>query len=239
MALYARQGAPGKGGSPGAFKGKGQVVDAAIYEAVWGVMEGVICDYDGAGIVRKPSGSTITGIVPTNTYNTKDGKAIVIGANSDSLFKRLLTQAGRSDIAKDPKFATNVDRVRHQPELDAAIEAWTNSLTAEEVLVQVQKANVPNGLIYSVADIDADPQYNARGMIEVLQVPELNRTIKVPGLCPKLTGTPGKSNWAGGWLGEHTEEIIRDVLKYSNDEARTLVDDGSLIWPDRIQKPWM
>ena len=133
--------------------GRGQVIDTALYEAVFNLLEGVVPEFDGAGIVREPSGSTLTGIVPTNTYLCKDGKYVIIGGNGDSIFKRLCHAMGRSDLADDPRLADNAGRVEHEKELDDAILAWTSQLTSEELLQSLEEARVPGGPIYSVADI--------------------------------------------------------------------------------------
>ncbi|CAK9029346.1 Succinyl-CoA--D-citramalate CoA-transferase, partial [Durusdinium trenchii] len=234
MALFAKQkgndraaGAHGKGGV--------QIVDAAIYEAVWGIMEGVLPDYDGANLVREPSGSTVSGIVPTNTYMTKDGKQIVIGANSNALFKRLMKAIGRSDLADSDQYDDNQKRVTHQDFLDKTIGDWAATKTAEEVMQDVQEAQVPNGLIYSITDIVTDPQYNSRGMIEEVDVPSLNRTLRIPGMSPKLSKTPGKTEWAGPELGQHSAEVFFDVLGYDQSKVDALVADGSIIWPQAKQ----
>jgi crotonobetainyl-CoA:carnitine CoA-transferase CaiB-like acyl-CoA transferase len=130
--------------------GKGQVVDVAIYESVFNMLESVVPEFDGAGVVREPSGTTLTGIVPTNTYRCADGRFIVIGGNGDSIFKRLMQVAGRSDLADDERLRDNAGRVRHQGEIDDAINAWTGTLNANEVLAQLDQAAVPNGPINSV-----------------------------------------------------------------------------------------
>lgn len=223
MALFARQ-----KGNPNA---RSQVVDASIFESVWNVMEGVLCDYDGEGLVRGPSGSTLTGIVPTNTYPTKDNKAVVIGSNSTALFKRLMIALDRPDIAENKEFEDNQNRVKAQDFLDGVIEEWTRRHTADEVMAVVNKAQVPNSLIYSIEDIVADPQYKARGMIEEVHIPSLDRSLKIPAMSPKFSKTPGGTRWPGAELGSHTQEIL-DLVKYSPEQVKTLIEDGSLIWPE-------
>jgi len=216
LALYARD--------SGRLKGqRGQVVDASIVESVFGIMEGVLPDYSGAGIVRQPSGSTVTGIVPTNTYRCKDGKSVVVGANSDQLFKRLFTQMGRADMAADPRFAHNQGRVEHVALLDATIEAWTLTKTADEVVAEVTKAEVPNGLIYSIEDVVNDPHYQARGVLEPVAIPTLERPLLVPALGPKLSDTPGQTRWAGPRVGEHTREVLCGLLNLSEAEYNALL----------------
>jgi len=218
-------------------KGKGgQTVDSSIYESVFQLMEGVLCDYDGAGLIREPSGSTVTGIVPTNTYPTCDGKAVVIGSNSDALFKRLMTVMDRQDLADSDLYDSNQKRVQHQEFLDQTIAEWCSKFTAEEVMKKVDEAAVPNGLIYSIEDIVSDPQYNARGMIEEVNVPSLSRTLKIPGLSPKLDKTPGKTTWAGPELGEHSKHVFKDILKMSSSQILAHVENGDIIWPEEYAK---
>ena len=230
LALFARD-RKSKPPTSGTQAVRGQVVDAAIYEAVFGLMEGVLPDYSGAGIVRGPSGSTVTGIVPTNTYRTKDGKGIVIGANGDALFKRLMTRMGRPDLADDPRFANNQKRVEHQAFLDATIEEWTKSMTAKEVKQAVDEAQVPNGLIYSIVDICEDPQYKAREQLERVSVPSLppGRDLLIPAVGPKLDKTPGGTAWPGAKLGQHTRDVVCGVLGYSDSDFARLVQDGVVV----------
>mmetsp|Transcript_4453 Transcript_4453/g.7836 ORF Transcript_4453/g.7836 Transcript_4453/m.7836 type:complete len:460 (+) Transcript_4453:126-1505(+) len=229
MALFARKSHHAGNGF--------QVVDTSIVESVWGIMEGVLPDYDGAGLVREPSGSTVTGIVPTNTYPTKDNKAVVIGANSNTLFKRLMTAMERDDLAESDKYNDNQKRVEHQAFLDDLIGSWTKERTSEEVLAAIGEAQVPNGLIYSIEDIVKDPQYNARGMIEEVDIPQLGRTLKIPGMSPKFSKTPGKTQWAGCELGEHSEEVLSTLLGYSGRKILDLCDEGAVLWPENISKP--
>ena len=141
--------------------GEGQVVDVAIFEAIFNLLEGVIPEYDGAGVIRQPSGSTITGIVPSNTYRCKDDKLIVIGANTQSMFKRLAETMGRPQMAEDPRFADNAGRVEHQEEVDSTIEQWTLGLTSPDALDLLDQAGVAAGPIYDVKDMFADPQFRA------------------------------------------------------------------------------
>jgi crotonobetainyl-CoA:carnitine CoA-transferase CaiB-like acyl-CoA transferase len=208
-------------GKPG---GAGQVVDVAIYESVFNMLESVVPEFDGAGLVRGPSGSTLTGIVPTNTYPCADGKFVIIGGNGDSIFQRLMRAAGRDDLADDPRLADNAGRVTHQEEVDDAISRWTATLGSVEVLERLAEAGVPSGPIYSVEDMMADPQYQARGMFETVQVD--GEALKIPAIAPVLDDTPGETLWPGPALGEHNEEILGGRLGYSGDELRRLADDG-------------
>jgi len=194
-----------RGKAPG-----GQVVDVAIYESVFNMLEGVVPEYDGAGVVREPSGSTITGIVPTNTYRCADGKYVVVGGNGDSIYQRLMRAIGRPEMADAPRFATNAKRVENEREIDAAISAWTGALASGEVLDALRAADVPNGPIYSVADMLADPHFNARGMFETVQVG--GKPLKIPAIPPLLGETPGRTDAPGPALGAHTDEVLERVL---------------------------
>ncbi len=202
----------------------GQVVDVAIFEAVFNMMEAAIPEYDRLGMVRGPSGTTITGVVPTNTYPCCDGRYIIIGGNGDSIFKRLMTAAGRPDLAEDPKLADNVGRVEHQEHVDGAIADWTRTLAASEVLAALEEARVPAGLIYTVADMVDDPHYQARGLFETVDAG--GRPLKLPAIIPKLTGTPGRTEWAGPAVGEHTRTVLGEVLGLSDDDLVALADKG-------------
>jgi len=193
-------------------------------------MEGVLPDYSGAGLVRGPSGSTLTGIVPTNTYRTKDGRSIVIGANGDALFKRLMNKIGRPDLAEDPRFANNQLRVKHQEFLDETIEEWTLRHTALEAAKIAEDASVPNGLIYTIEDIVDDEQYKARGRLEPVRVPSLpDRDLLIPAVGPKLGATPGATLWPGPRLGQHTKHVLCDVLDVSEKDFAALVREG-VVW---------
>ena len=207
-----------------AIGGAGQVVDVAIYESVYNVLEAMVPEYDGAGIVREPSGSTLTGIVPTNTYPCADGRYVIIGGNADSIFKRLMRAAGRDDLAGDPRLADNAGRVAHQREVDDAIAEWTRTLDSDRALEVLDAAGVPAGPIYSVADMMGDPHYNARGLFETVEV--AGEPLKVPALTPKLGTTPGATLWPGPELGAHNREVYMGSLGLDEDELRSLASDG-------------
>ena len=194
-----------RGKAPG-----GQVVDVAIYESVFNMLEGVVPEYDGAGVVREPSGSTITGIVPTNTYRCADGRYVVIGGNGDSIFQRLMRAIGRPEMAEDERYASNARRVENEREIDAAISAWTGARAAAAVLDALREAEVPNGPIYSVADMVADPHFVARGMFETVRVG--GKPLKIPAIPPLLGETPGRTDAPGPALGAHTDEVLERVL---------------------------
>jgi succinyl-CoA---D-citramalate CoA-transferase len=187
--------------------GKGQVVDVALYEAVFNMMESSLPEYDMFGEIRERRGRNLTGIVPSNTYLARDGQHVVIGANADSIFKRLMNVMGRADLAEDASLADNAGRSKRADELDQAIGAWTAKHDADEVVRMLNEAQVPNGKIYSIADIARDPQYLAREMIREVRLPDGAR-LKVPGVVPKLSATPGDIGWVGPRLGEHTESVL-------------------------------
>ncbi|GAB4171049.1 MAG: CoA transferase [Rhodocyclaceae bacterium] len=187
--------------------GRGQVVDVALYEAVFNMMESALPEYDRYGVVRNRTGTNLTGIVPSNTYLSRDGRHIVIAANADSIFKRLMNAMGRSDLAEDPELAGNEGRSKRAAELDAAIGAWAAGLDARDLTRRLDEAGVPNGPIYSIADIAADPQYAAREMIRSVTLPD-GSTLKVPGVVPRLCDTPGDIGWPGPALGSHTDEVL-------------------------------
>ena len=204
----------------------GQVVDVAIYESVFNMLEGVVPEYDGAGVVREPSGSTITGIVPTNTYRCADGRYVVVGGNGDSIYQRLMRAMGRPEMAEDPRFATNAKRVEHEREIDVAISAWTGANASAKVLEVLREADVPNGPIYSVADMMVDPHFNARGMFETVSV--AGKPLKIPAIPPLLGETPGRTEAPGPRLGAHTDEVLQQVLGLSERERAELRAAGAI-----------
>lgn len=203
----------------------GQVIDVALYEAMFNLMEGMVPEYDGAGEIRQPSGSTLTGIVPTNTYLCADDKHVVIGANGDSIFIRLMQAMGRADLATDPRYADNAGRVEHEATIDGAISEWTASLTSDAVIAALEAADVPVGPIYAVDDMLADPHYQARGLFEEVTTP--NGALKIPAILPKLSDTPGATDWPGGEVGTHTDEILQ-ALGLEDNEREQLRQDGHI-----------
>lgn len=186
--------------------GLGQVVDVALYEAVFNMMEGALPEYALFGAVREREGTTLTGIVPSNTYTSADHKHIIVGGNGDSIFKRLMVLVGRPDLAEDPGLADNAGRVPRAGELDEAIGGWIARHDAEFVLKALSEAQGPAGKTYSIADIARDPQYQAREMIREVQLAD-GTALKVPGVIPKLSRTPGDIG-IGPELGEHTEQVL-------------------------------
>jgi len=204
--------------------GEGQVVDVALYESIFNLLEGMVPEYDGAGVVREPSGTTVTGIVPTNTYRCDDGKYVVIGGNGDSIFKRLMTVAGRSDMAADPALADNAGRVLHEAEIDKALGLWCGQHSSTHVINVLEEARVPVGPIYSVADMLNDPQYQARGLFEQVEID--GKPLKIPAILPRLAGTPGRTEWPGGDLGSHNRDVLQGLLGLDDDELAQLAADG-------------
>ena len=205
---------------------KGQVIDTALYEASFNLLEGVVPEFDGAGVVREPSGSTLTGIVPTNTYRCADGKFIVIGANGDSIFKRLCDVMGKPGMGHDPRLENNAGRVEHEPEIDAAIEEWTGSMPSARVLALLETARVPSGPIYSVADMMVDPHFNARGLFEEVDVN--GKPLKIPAMVPKFSETPGRTDWAGPEVGAFNNEVYGELLGLDEAEIADLKKRGVL-----------
>lgn len=202
----------------------GQVVDVALYESMFNLMEAVVPEFSGAGVIREPSGTTVTGIVPTNTYRCKDGKYVVIGGNGDSIFQRLMEVAGRSDLATDPRMSNNAGRVEHELEIDNALAAWCMSKSANEILQLLEAARVPAGPIYNVRDMFSDPHFQARGMFENVEIN--GKPLTIPAILPKLAATPGRTDWPGGEIGSHTKNILQSVLHFSDEEIEKLKREG-------------
>lgn len=209
---------------------RGQVVDIAIYETMFNLMEAVVPEYDYAGVVRECSGSTITGIVPSNTYTSLDKKNIVIAANTDTLFVKLMNAIGQHEMASDAKYRTNADRVKFQQEIDDAVAQWTATQPLETVVEVMEKFQVPVGLVYSVEDMLKDEHYNHREMFEDVQI-DGGRSLKIPAIVPKLKGTPGRTLWAGRKLGQDTRQVLRDELKRSESDIEALLRDKIVFEP--------
>ncbi len=187
--------------------GRGQYVDVALYESVFNLMESVLPEYDMFKMVRERTGSALPGIVPSNTYVTRDGKFVVIGANADSIFKRMMRAIGRPDLADDPQLAHNDGRVARTEEIEQVIGGWVAQHGLDHVLAVLEKAEVPSDKIYSIADIAADPHFQARDMIRQYTLKD-GKPLKLPGIVPRLSETPGDTRWVGPELGEHTAEIL-------------------------------
>ncbi|KWK02370.1 CaiB/BaiF CoA transferase family protein [Burkholderia stagnalis] len=205
--------------------GAGQVVDVALYEAVFNMMESVVPEYGVYGMVRERTGASLPGIVPSNTYACSDG-SIVIGGNSDPIFKRLMKAIERDDLADDPALAHNDGRVPRTREIDDAIAAWLAPRTIDAALEVLNAADVPAGRIYSVADMFTDPQFVARQMIQRFKLAD-GTDIPLPNITPKLSGTPGETRWLGPALGEHTDEVLRG-LGYDAQAIAALREAGAI-----------
>ena len=204
--------------------GKGQVVDVALYESMFNLMEAVVPEYDGAGVIREPSGSTVTGIVPTNTYRCSDGKYVVIGGNGDSIFQRLMQAAGHPEMAEDPRLASNPGRVEHEAEIDRALAEWCLKNSSVHILEILDESRVPAGPIYNVEDMINDEHFNQRKLFEEVEIN--GKPLKIPAILPRLDKTPGATRWPGPELGSHNEEVLGELLGLSADELRDLSVDG-------------
>lgn len=205
--------------------GEGQIVDVALYESVFSLMEGMLPEYDKFKVIRERSGASLPGVAPSNTYQCKDGKYIVIGGNGDAIFKRFMNAIGRADLADDPSFESNKGRAANADFLDEAIENWTNTVDLDTALETLDQAHVPAGPIYNIEDIIKDPQYNAREMIQEFELGE-NDNLKIPGIIPKLSRTPGRTNWLGPELGEHTEDTLKKLLGLDQQQIEELKSKG-------------
>ncbi|MFM8608887.1 MAG: CaiB/BaiF CoA transferase family protein [Burkholderiaceae bacterium] len=189
--------------------GRGQVIDVALHEAVFNVMESLIPEYSAFGVVREPAGSALPGIAPSNAYCCSDGVVLVAG-NGDSIFKRLMSAIGRDDLGNDPALADNAGRVKRVAEIDAAIGAWTQPRSVAQVLDALNAAKVPVGRVYTAKDIAEDPHYRARDML-LAQTTRDGDTVTVPGIVPKLSGTPGSVRISAPHLGDDTDAVLREA----------------------------
>ena len=213
MALHERQ-----------RSGKGQVVDVALYEAVFNCMESLLPEYSAFGAVREAAGSALPGIAPSNAYRCAGGAYVLVAGNGDSIFRRLMGAIGRPDLAADPTLADNTGRVARVAEIDAAIEAWTSSRAVEEVLSSLEAVSVPAGRIYTVADIAADPHYEARGMLHRIQM-DHGDELTIPGIVPKLSRTPGAHHRNAPRIGQDTVAVLQSI-GLSEDQIATLKEKG-------------
>ncbi|MER2260512.1 MAG: CoA transferase [Psychrobacillus sp.] len=216
MSLRARENHPLK---------TGQLVDVALYESVFSLLEGILPEYDLTGVVRERTGSTLPGIAPSNTYMCKDGKHIVIGGNGDKIFQRLMSAIGREDLATNPLYSTNQGRADNVEFIDNAIEDWTKQFPLKEVQKILDDASVPVGPIYGIKEIIEDEQYIARDMLQKVEI-QNGAKVLMPGIVPKLSETPGKIEWSGPRLGEHNEEIYTKFLNMSVEEFKTFKEKG-------------
>ncbi len=204
--------------------GEGQYIDVALYEAIFSLMESMVPEYDQFKFIRERSGNTLPGIAPSNIYRCKDGKYIAIGANGDSIFKRLTKAMNREDLDTE-EFAHNDGRAKKMEYLDEQIEAWTKTMDIKDVLKILDEYQIPAGPIYNIEDIFNDIHYKARNMIDSVKVEGLGE-LKVPGIMPKFSKTPGRIKWAGAKLGEHNKEIYKDMLGMSEEELKDMEEKG-------------
>ncbi len=216
LALYERD----------ARGGQGQMIDVALYEAVFNLTESLLPEYHVFGAIRQPAGGALPGIAPSNAYPCSDGQYVLIAANGDSLFKRLMDLMGRNDLGNDPELARNDGRAKCADVIDEAIGQWTSQRTLEEILLALQSISVPAGRIYSAKDIAQDPHYRARGVIETIESAE-GLKVEMPGIIPKLSQNPGKIRHRAPTLGEHTEFVL---LKqgFTVEQIQTLKNAGVL-----------
>ncbi len=204
--------------------GEGQVIDVALYEAVFNCMESLLPEYSAFGAVRGPAGSALPGIAPTNAYLCSDGGYALIAGNGDSIFRRLMELIGRPDLAHDQGLADNAGRVARVSELDEVIGAWTKSRTVDEVLSALDAASVPAGRIYTVEDIAKDPHYQARGMLDTVHM-EDGTSLTVPGVIPKLSKSPGKRHRNAPRLGQDTAQVLREI-GLQDDQIQQMIERG-------------
>ncbi|MFS8975564.1 CaiB/BaiF CoA transferase family protein [Cupriavidus necator] len=200
LALYQRD----------ARGGEGQVIDVALYESLFNLSESLLPEYSAFGAVRQPAGGALPGIAPSNAYPCASGEYVLVAANGDAIFKRMMQAIGRPDLADDPALAQNDGRVKRVDEIDAAIAAWTRTQTVDSALALLREAQVPSGRIYTVKDIAEDPHYRARGVIESVTSAG-GLTVEVPGVVPKLSGSPGAIHDRAPTLGEHTDAVLKQA----------------------------
>jgi formyl-CoA transferase len=202
------------------------VVDVALYEAVFAMMESLVPEFDVFGFVRERTGNIMPGITPSNTHTTRDGKHVTIGANGDAIFKRFMQAIGRDDLAADPQLADNAGRDARRDEIYALIDDWCAAHDEADVLKQLEAAGVPSSRVYSAVDMFSDPQFLAREMLESARLPD-GKTFRIPGIVPKLSATPGATEWLGPALGEHTDAVLAG-LGYSPEAIAGLRASGAV-----------
>ncbi len=207
--------------------GPGQVVDSAIYEAVLGLMESLVTEWDAAGYQRQRTGPILPNIAPSNVYPTSDGQTVLIAANQDSVFGRLAASMGAPELADDPRYATHGARGENQEELDDLVASWTATFDADQLLELLHEAGVPAGRTYRAEDMLADPQFVARESI--VRVPDKSfGPLAMQNVFPRLSATPGSVRWTGPDLGEHNDQVFGDILGLSVDEIAALRADGTI-----------
>mgnify|MGYP006271841771 FL=1 len=209
MALHARN-----------RTGRGQVVDSALYEAVLAVMESLVIDYDQAGYIRERTGSILPKIAPSNVYPASDGEMLIAG-NGDSIFRRLTQAMSQPELAEDPRFHDHTARGEHQGELDELIGNWSQGLTSAQIAALMSEYKVPHGRIYRAPEMLEDPQFKARESIVRVMHPDYG-PVAMQNTFPRLSDTPGQVRWVGPKLGEHTDQVLKDILGKSDDELAAL-----------------
>lgn len=229
IALHHRNATGGRwNGKSGAdcVAGQGQMVDVALYESVFNFMESLVPEYSVAGVIRERTGGVLPGIVPSNTYTTKDKENLVIAGNSDAIFHRLMKAIGRDDMANDLDLKHNSGRAPRAEEIDEAIQAWCYTKDIEDALQILKEVDVPVSKIYSVADMFKDEQFIARQMIEQHKFSD-GTDVSLPAIVPKMSETPGKTNWLGAEIGSHTTKILSD-LGYTEEQLQELAKAGAI-----------
>ena len=206
--------------------GQGQVVDVALYEAIFAMMESMVPEFDVFGFIRERTGNIMPGITPSSIHTSLDGKHVQIGANGDAIFKRFMQLIGRDDLANDPQLASNDGRDTRRDELYGVIDRWVASLPLDTVLEQLNTAQVPASRIFSAQDMFSDPQFLAREMFLSAKLPDGN-DFKMPGIVPKLSETPGSAEWVGPELGAHNDEVL-GALGYDASAIAALKHDGAI-----------
>ncbi len=206
--------------------GAGQVVDVALYEAIFAMMESMVPEFDVFGFIRERTGNIMPGITPSSIHTSADGKHVQIGANGDAIFKRFMLAIGRTDLAEDPALASNDGRDLRRDELYGVIDRWANSVPLEALMQTLNDAQVPASRIYSAEDMFSDPQFLAREMFLQAKLPD-GKSFKMPGIVPKLSDTPGSSEWVGPKLGEHTDRLLGE-LGYSPAAISDLREQGAI-----------
>lgn len=204
--------------------GKGQIIDIALYEAVFNCMESLLPEYSAFGEVRQAAGSALPGIAPSNAYLCADGGYVLVAGNGDSIFKRLMKAIGRDDLGNDPLLENNAGRVKRVAELDQAIGDWAKTVSTEKALEILDSVAVPAGRIYTVADIANDPHYKARENIQTIQMQDGTK-LDVPGVIPKLSRTPGSIKALAPDIGGNTDEILKSI-GLSDDQVASLKERG-------------
>jgi formyl-CoA transferase len=206
--------------------GEGQVVDVALYEAIFAMMESMVPEFDVFGFIRERTGNIMPGITPSSIHTSADGKHVQIGANGDAIFKRFMLLIGREDLANDPLLASNDGRDSRRDEIYGVIDRWVNSLPLDTVIAQLNQADVPASRIFSAEDMFSDPQYLAREMFLQAKLPD-GKDFKMPGIVPKLSETPGDCEWVGPQLGEHNAQVLQE-LGYDASQITQLRKDGAI-----------